>query len=185
MAIGINATTCPALLNFVRANPVTEVTCNYLHPGYGCLEHAIGYWLKGFRLGLKVCSVLQPSPRCRRSPHLLTQRIATTWPTLSHIHTLACARTYIMQLYIPLSLVMFLFARQKRLGILVANLLRSCCFLASYCTLAICPSCIFYRFTPGLSRTKLVAHTWAAGLAVLFERPSYEPLPPPNASLWY
>jgi len=83
-----------------------------------------------------------------------------------------CVHAYV-QLYVPLSLVMFLFSRQKRISNLVASFLRSCCFLASYCTLAMCPSCIVYRYVPGVSRVSLMAHTWLAGLAVLFERPSY------------
>lgn len=107
------------------------------------------------------------------SQPLLTQ-------SCNHVHSgMSCSRHFVVffleglkrafPVYLPLAVIGFVFSRRHSLSVALMGLLRSCTFLSLYCTLAWASACIFFRFRPGVTRSRLFACTWAAGLATLVE----------------
>eukprot|EP01127_Copromyxa_protea_P023255 TRINITY_DN8662_c0_g1_i1.p1 TRINITY_DN8662_c0_g1~~TRINITY_DN8662_c0_g1_i1.p1 ORF type:complete len:368 (+),score=19.79 TRINITY_DN8662_c0_g1_i1:32-1135(+) len=77
-----------------------------------------------------------------------------------------------MRLYFPLHLMLTLMSKDKSIPQFLENLLRSCVFLAGYCSMAWYSACTVHRVLPiGVSRLSLMLHTWVAGLFILCERP--------------
>jgi hypothetical protein len=77
-----------------------------------------------------------------------------------------------LPVYIPVHLLSFLFSKKRSLERLAENIIRSCVFLSSYCTLAWFVSCLWFKVDGGVTRKRLLAFLWIPGFAVLFEPPS-------------
>lgn len=75
-----------------------------------------------------------------------------------------------VKLYLPVYLVMMLFAKKRNPWHLIQNVGRSSLFLSAYCTIAWASACMFYKFRGPVNRKHLMMHTWIAGLATPLER---------------
>jgi len=77
------------------------------------------------------------------------------------------------RLYAPLHAMLTLMSKEKSVGYFMENMVRSCVFLAGYCSAAWYSACLVHRILPkvGVSRLSLMLHTWIAGLFVMLERP--------------
>lgn len=78
-----------------------------------------------------------------------------------------------VKVYVPVYIVMLLFAKRRNLKHLLMNIIRSSLFLSLYCTTAWSSACLYYnKIRPKVTRTNLFLHTWTAGIPVLIERES-------------
>lgn len=117
------------------------------------------------------CQLIHPADDCWQHPlTFFPEGLRRALPVYLPIHMLS----FVLQTWnrrATLSVPMLI----NQLKFTAVGLLRSCSFLSAYCTIAWLSACVYYRFFPGVTREALFAHTWAAGLALLIERPSRRP----------
>mmetsp|Transcript_29350 Transcript_29350/g.32608 ORF Transcript_29350/g.32608 Transcript_29350/m.32608 type:complete len:374 (-) Transcript_29350:91-1212(-) len=100
-----------------------------------------------------------------------------THPGMSHVRYLLYfwfqALRRAIPVYLPVYLIFFVLSKHKNRVQLVVSILRSSCFLATYCWLGWASGCMYYGASgTTYSRLNLFKHTWIAGLATLIDRPS-------------
>ena len=69
-------------------------------------------------------------------------------------------------MYLPLYLIFFVLSKKRDRYQLVANIVRSSCFLATYCFLGWASGCVYYSvFERKYSRLDLIMHTYVAKIS--------------------
>lgn len=130
----------------------------YIHGGIP--KETLKPYMRGGPKFFEGCSIVHPGTTCVAHPF--------------YFFPAAVGRA--IPLYFPIHFLALLFSRQPlETAVLkfMKNMIWSCAFLASYCTLAWISSCFWFNLVrPGVTRANLFSFLWIPGFALLLEYPN-------------